>query len=113
MSIKAIGRFFSPSRIEVSKELNKRGFGYLKSELNKIAFDKDVYVRFSDSVKNKGLLEMQILHKGYEHVSDVPEYAVKHQTGDSVYVAVEKLLASEDIKPFGVLKSLKSLLEKI
>ena len=111
MLIKAIDRIFSPSRVELSKELRLRGFGYLKKELNKVAHHSDVYVRLSSSEKNPGMLTMEILRKKFEHVADVPEYAVKHQTGDSVYVAVEKSLVTKEIKPFDVLKSLKNILK--
>ncbi len=111
MFIKAIDRFFSPSRIEFTKELRLRGFGYLEKELNKAAHKRDVYVRLASSEKNTGMLTMEVLRKKYEHVADVPEYAVKHQTGDSVYVAVEKTIVSQDIKPFDVLQSLKNILK--
>ena len=97
MSIKAIGRFLSPSRIEVSKDLKKRGFGYLKSELNKTAYEKDVYVRIFESKENPTLFTMQIFRKSYEHVADIPEYAVKNQTGDTVYIAEEKCMATKDV----------------
>ena len=113
MDIKAIKSFFSPSRIQVSKELKNRGFEYLKKDLHKTAFEKDVYVRIFDSNKKTGLFTMQILRKNYEHVADVPEYAVKNQTGDSVYIPVEQVIATKDITPFKVLDSLKSLLNNL
>ena len=111
MAIEAIGRFFSTSRIEFSKELKNRGFGYFKKDLNKAAYHKDVYVRIADSEKNRGLFTMEIFRKRFEHVADVPEYAVKHQTGDSVYVAVEKPLVTEEVSPFSLVESLNNILK--
>ena len=97
MSIKAIGRFLSPSRVYVSRRLKKRGFDYLKCELNKTAYEKDVYVRIFESKKNPALFTMQIFRHGYDHVADIPEYAVKHQTGDTVYIAREKDVVTKDV----------------
>ena len=86
-----------------------------EKELNNIALNNDVFVHISESIKDPRLFNIKVLKKGYNHVVDIPDFAVKNQTGDSVYIAWEKELASADSKPFlpDITTKLNELLESI
>ena len=115
MNIKSIREFLLPSQVSVSKKVKKRGFSYFEKELNNIALNNDVFVHISESIKDPRLFNIKVLKKGYNHVVDIPDFAVKNQTGDSVYIAWEKELASADSKPFlpDITTKLNELLESI
>lgn len=92
-----------PSRVLVSSSYPKYARNYFKAipEISKIAAKKDVFIRFSPvenpQKRNVVLTRMEIFEKRIDHVADIPEYAVEHQTGDQVYISWEKKLYDANI----------------
>ena len=103
MQIAAIRNLFSPSRIEVAKEIKNRGIDFRNLPvLNLLAEKKDVFVSLSQSKKAPGLINMKVFKRGIDHVADIPEYAVQHQTGDQVYISWERKIDEADLSPMAI-----------
>ena len=70
----------------------------------------DVFVRFSESkMGDPRYVNMQIFRRGIDHVADIPEYAVSHNTGDSVYINWEKQLSEMELSPMEIESKFKSI----
>lgn len=54
------------------------------------ANQKDVYVKILPDKESRANLVFEIVKKGYEHICDAIPTALKNNTGDSVYIPVEK-----------------------
>ena len=57
----------------------------------------NLHANFTPLEKNsadKFIAQMNISKLEYKHVSEIPEYAVKHNTGDAVYIPVKKNILS-------------------
>ncbi|MBE7711395.1 MAG: hypothetical protein E7Z92_04565 [Cyanobacteria bacterium SIG31] len=110
MSIKAIVGLFSPSRIEVAKSIRNRGMNFKNLPvLNSIAEKQDVFVSLAESKKDPRLINMKIFRRGIDHVSDIPEYALEHQTGDQIYINWERKIDESDVSPFALEDRMKKV----
>ena len=111
MTINAIKSFFSPSRIEVAKNIRNRGIDFKKSPvLKQLAEQNDVFIKLSDSKLNDpAKINMQVFRRGIDHVCDIPEYALKHDTGDQIYINWEKKISESEVSPVSVEDAFKKL----
>lgn len=62
------------------------------SNLERVAKDDDVFVKFSS---DNDKLKMEVKKSVIKHVTDIPNYAMKHNTGDSVYVSIKSSSVTE------------------
>ena len=98
MLVNPINQNFESSRVMVSRKYPKQMRKNIKSInlLNAIAEKKGVYLKFSPS-KELGYTKMDVFRKGIDHVTDIPEYAVKNQTGDQVYISWEQKIGEKEM----------------
>ena len=114
MLINPISLNFESSRVRVSRAHEKSIRKTLKSlpELDIMARKQDVYFTFKPSEKNPMNTVMTIFKRGIDHIADVPEYALKHDTGDQVYINWTKDICKEELptKPNVIIERAKQYL---
>ena len=98
MFINPINQNFTSSRIKVMNYPAKVKKS-IKSlpEIQMMAEKKDVYFKFSPTKNNLEKTNMVILKRGIDHIADIPEYALTHDTGDQVYINWEKVLYEGEV----------------
>ena len=95
VSVKSVRSALGLSNIHLSNKFSKvqkRSIqnSDLYEELDKLAGIKGVDVKFKPINKGSQYTDFAIMTKSrYEHITDIQDYAVKHDTGDSVYIAVK------------------------
>jgi len=115
MLIKPIQQSFGSSRVMVDKSHPKAVQKLIKSypELSILGEKRDVYFRFAPSLKSASKTVMTMFKRGIDHVADIPEYAIEHQTGDQVYIYWEKDLYEEELPIQGnaIVQKVKKILD--
>ncbi len=98
MYINPVDQSFTSYRIEVSKEYSKHLRKQIKTNpiLEVVAEKNDVFLKFIPS-QNLGNTILQIFKRGIDHIADIPAYALKHNTGDQVYINWEEKIAELEI----------------
>ena len=116
MLLHQVSQNFGCSRISISKDYPKNLEKILKksSELKEVAKRDNVYINFSKSEKNTNNTILTILKKKIRHVTEVPEYALENNTGDSIYVNWEKVLIQRETESNAekIIDTIKHLLSR-
>lgn len=92
---------FGLSNVKISRRLTSYSKHYLANmpQVEEFAKKNNLYLNFVPSKNKKiaSMAEMQVKTSEYKHVSSVPEYAVKNNTGGAVYIPVEKTLFKTNV----------------
>ena len=114
--IHSVKSAFGLSRVEFSRgfEKSKRKLFSDMPKVESLAKEHDVYVKLTPSQENNGRSLVQILKKGISHVADIPEYALKHDTGDQVYINWTEEIGKRDVasNEFAISNVIKQFCEK-
>ena len=116
MLLHPVSQNFGCSRISISKDYPKSLGKILKKspELKEIAKKDNIYINFSNSEKNTNYTLLTILRKKIRHVTEVPEYAIKNNTGDNIYINWEKILIQRETESNAekIIETIKYLLSR-
>ena len=99
MFINPVQQNFGSSRVLVDRAHTNAVRKLIKSysELPIMGEKMDVFFKFTPSQKNALNTVMTVSRRGIDHVADIPEYALEHDTGDQVYIHWEKDISKEEL----------------
>ena len=98
--IQKIQSLLGRSNISVSKKFPKEVQKSLKgmSKVNRLAYKNDLNIRFSPALSGDvNKINMEVSKSRISHVTEVPEIAMKLNTGDSAYIHWEEALHNSEV----------------
>ena len=113
LSLQNIRYALGQSNVKYSGKLNRKISPMIKS-IDSFAKNNDVFVKILDK---KDSVYVQVDKSITKHVADIPSYAMKNQTGDSVYIPIResagKSLQMKDLDTHNFWITLKNLRNQV